>query len=61
MTEKNIIAIVCGGVIKQGTLFVNILSKEDFDKTMPTFEIFFSPEYNGWKSPVIKDKNITEE
>jgi hypothetical protein len=60
MAEKNVIAIVCGGVIKQGTLFVDILSKEDFDKTVPTFEKFYSPEYNGWKSPVIKDKTIVE-
>ena len=27
---------------------------------MPTLEIYFSPEYNGWKSPIIKDKNIKE-
>ena len=60
MTEKNIIAIVCGGIIKQGTLFVNVLSKDEFDKTVPTYEMFFSPEYNGWKSPNIKDKNIKE-
>ena len=60
MTEKNIIIVINGGIIKQGSLFVKVLSKEEFDRTMSTFEIYFSSKYNGWKSPIIKDKSIKE-
>jgi hypothetical protein len=60
MTDKNIFFIVSGGsVIKQNIVWWNVLSKEDFDKSMPTLEIYFSSDYNGTKSPII-NKSIDE-
>ena len=60
MSEKNIIAIACAGIMKQGTLFVDIYSKDKFDQIVPSIEIFYSPECNIWKSPIIKDNTIEE-
>lgn len=60
MSEQNYIVVISGGIIRQGTLFCDILSKDEFDRIMNTYEKFYSSDYNGCKSPIIKDKSINE-
>lgn len=59
MSEENVIVIIAGGIMRQGTLFVDVMSKSDFHKTTQYYEKYYSPEYNGCKSPVI-NKSIQE-
>ena len=58
MSEQNIISVVSGGIMTKGVVCVKVQNKKDFEKTLPNFEEYYSDNYNGWKSPIIKDLTI---
>ena len=54
------IVLVSGGVIKQGTVNINVLTQEEFKDSLELYERFYSRGYIGWSSPIIKEMSIQE-